>query len=56
MGDEQYVTDPRRMRQRLRLLPASLVRRLLEAIRKLGDDPRPHGCQQLTLQRTGAFG
>ncbi len=42
------VTIPRRARQALDRIPASYVRRILEAIALLGYNPRPSGSRQLT--------
>jgi mRNA interferase RelE/StbE len=34
----------------LRALPKNDVTRILDCIRSLGDDPRPHGCEKLSGQ------
>ena len=42
------VALPRPVKRQLDDLPVTWRNRILETLRDLGDDPRPHGCRKLT--------
>jgi mRNA interferase RelE/StbE len=47
-NDRWTVEYHRELEKEIRQLPKTFIRRVLEKIESLGENPRPHGCEKIT--------